>query len=190
MGLSDNLDLKGTSLIQAVKKLEDAQKQYPHLDLSGLRDINHLNTYIEQIDLFAIKTPEVIERCSKLGWNQSTTGGYVLLLPNQEQVSITQNLLNKWAIQAGIKGIKYKGERDTLEEAFQVADNLVYSKAQDLLKLLKRDGLDWHDHKATEGQIKLLTKFSKGHMIPKDLTKGKAYKLISQFLASKEKICR
>jgi hypothetical protein len=52
----------------------------------------------------------------------------------------------------------------------------------DALKILRRKE-KWHDDPATEGQIKLLKKFYKHKVVPPDLTKGAASKLISSYMA-------
>lgn len=184
MGMSAHLNLKGGSLVKAIQKIEEAQKQYQHVDFTQLADISKLNTYIESVNLFEVKFPPEVEEHSQLSWHPAADGGFVLLLPNKEQVRVKQNLLDKWEISAIIHNQKYKGERDTIEAAFKAADDLVYSKAAESLKLLKREEI-WHQDPATAPQLKLLHKFYKGKPLPLDLTKGQASKLISSFMAGK-----
>ena len=74
MGLPASMDLHGESLFGAVKKLEEAQKEYPHLDLSALPDVSKLNTYIESINLFDVTFRPEVEANSEMSWHPSATG--------------------------------------------------------------------------------------------------------------------
>lgn len=202
MGLSTTLNLKGHGLWETVKKLEEAAKEFPQIDFTKLVDIDELGTYIEKVNLFEVKFPEEVEQNSSLTWYASPTGGYVLMLPKDDElleaekrlpreqktpadrVTVVQNLLDKFEIHGTIKNKKYKGERDSIGEAFQVADTLIEDKAPEAMKLLRREE-EWHDAPATPKQLKLLKKLYKGKAIPPDLDKGAASRLISQALAGK-----
>lgn len=203
MGLPTTLDVKGKGVVWAVKKMEEAAKEYPAIDFSLLADIDSLETYISDVNLFEVKFTEEVEEGSDLSWYTSPTGGYILTLPKPEgshwsvmadKVRITQNLLDKYEVLGTIKGVTYRGERDTIEEAFGVADKLILDKASESLVLLKRNA-GWHEGEATAPQIELLTKLVKAYnkkhpgkpakVIPPNLGKGAASKLIGQFLANK-----
>lgn len=186
MGMSGALDLKGGSLVGAIQKIEEAQKQFQHIDFTKLTDISQLQTYIESVNLFDVKFPPEVEEHSELSWHPAADGGFVLLLPNKDAVRVKQNLLEKWEISAIIHNQRYKGERDTMEEAFRAADNLVTDKAAESLKILRREET-WHKDPATVAQLNLLRKFYKGKALPDDLSKGRASKLISSFMAGKAK---
>ena len=93
-------------------------------------------------------------------------------------------MLDKWDLTAVIRGQKYRGERNSIEEAFAAADNLVTDKAGESLKILRREE-KWHSAPPTIAQLNLLRKFYRGKAIPNDLTKGKASQLIGSFLAGK-----
>jgi ATP-dependent helicase IRC3 len=184
MGMNGTLDLSGKSLVGAIKSIEEAQKQYSHIDFSSLKNIDQLQTFIESVNLFEVKFPPEVEECSKLSWHTSADGGFILLLPNREEVRIKQNMLDKWDLTAVIRGQKYRGERNSIEEAFAAADNLVNEKAVESLKILRREE-KWHSAPPTIAQLNLLRKFYRGRAIPDSLTKGSASKLIGSFLAGK-----
>lgn len=184
MGMSAKLDLRGKGIVFAVKELKEKAKQFPHVDFSELDDISKIDTHIENVNLFDVKFSPEVETNSKLSWYSGPTGGFVLLLPEKDKLTICQNLLDKWEIVGNIKGKKLRGERATIEEAFAAADDVVYTYCPDALKILKREET-WHNAPATPGQLMLLRKFFKGKAIPLDLTKGKASKLISSYLAGK-----
>jgi hypothetical protein len=101
-------------------------------------------------------------------------------------VKIEQNLLDKWVIRGYIKGKKFKGERNTMEEAFSAADDLVRKIVPEALKLVDKRAM-WRDELATPKQLKTLHKFYKGKQIPVDtLTKGIADGLIKAAIAGKK----
>lgn len=185
LGMDAKLDLKGKSALKSLKLLEQKQREYPHIDFSKLEDINNLNPFIERVSLWEVKFCPEVENSSTLSWFSTMDGGFALMLPTRERITITQNIMEKWEVNGSIGGQTYKGERDTLEETFRVADNLVMNKASDHLRLLKREGEAWHADPATEGQLKFLRKIFKGKAIPHDISKGAASKLISSYLAGK-----
>jgi superfamily II DNA or RNA helicase len=186
IGLPSGLNLQGHGLIWAKKEIEAQLEQYPHLDLTGLSDVENLKAYVENVNLFQVKFPPEVEAHSQLTWHPSITGGYVLMLPDKDEVRITQNLLDKFEISARIKGKKYKGERDTIDAAFGAADNLILTAVPEVLNVVKRDA-KWHSDSATPKQMKRLRMLYKGKQIPPNITKGEASKLIGQALAAKGK---
>jgi len=184
MGMNSKLDLQGKGLIESVKMLEKAQKDFPHIDFDTLPDLSQLQTHIQNVNLFDIKFPEEVQEHSKLSWYPSATGGYVLILPDKDVLHVEQNLLDKWEVFGSIKGKKYRGERDTIEEVFTAADGLVQKVVPESLKVLNREA-HWHKDPPTDAQIKTLKRFFKGKPLPLDLDKGKASRLISSYLAGK-----
>lgn len=184
MGMSAKLDLRGQGVVAAVKKLEEAQKQFPHINFADLPDISQLESFVENVSLFEVKFPPEVEGNSELSWYPSPTGGYVLMLPNKDRITITQNLLDNWDITGIIRGTKYRGERSTVEEAFTAADGVINKACPEALKVLRREET-WHKQPATPAQLKLLAKLFKGKAIPPDLDKGKASRLISSYMAGK-----
>jgi ATP-dependent helicase IRC3 len=185
MGLPANMDLHGESLVGAARKIEEAQKEYPHLDLSAMPDVSKLQSYITEVNLFDVVFKPEVEANSEMSWHPSATGGYVLLLPDKEVVKIEQNLLDKFIVNAKIGGKNYQGERESLEEAFQAADGLILQKRPEAVRVVKREQA-WHADPPTDAQMKTLKKFYKGKQLPNNLTKGMASRLISQALAGRQ----
>lgn len=183
LGMSASIDLNGESVIKSVKKLEDSQREYPAIDFSKLEDINKLQAFIEEVSLFDVKYPEIVTENSTLQWHGMMDGGFCLSLPNKERITIKQNMLEQFEIEATIKGRKFKGQRGKVEEAFQAAEQLVLEHASNEVKILKREGEKWHGDLATEPQLKLLKRFMKGRTFPADLTKGQASRLIGSFMS-------
>jgi hypothetical protein len=185
MGLPNSMDLQGKSMVWAVKQIEEAQEQFPHLDLTALPAIGDIKQYIEEVSLFdPVFQPEV-ESSSELSWHRAPNGGYVLLLPEKESITIRQNLLDKWEIRTRLDGRNHAGQRDSIEEAFRAADSLILTKRAQAFRLVKQKQ-SWHADPATPGQLKTLKKFYKGKQIPLNINKGRASRLISAYLAGKE----
>ena len=187
MGMSSVLDLHGKGLVASVRELEAAQQQFPHIDFSKLKDITELQAHIESINLFTFHYAPIVEENSELSWFVSPTGSYILMLPEREHLEVQQNLLDKWEIFGTIRGRKYRGERDTIEEAFMAADDTVFKVCPEALKILRKKE-KWHDNPASEAQLKLLRKFYKGKQFPPDLKSGDASKWISSALAGKRRL--
>ena len=186
LGLPSGLNLRGRGLVWAAKEIEEELEKYPNLDFTSLKDINEIQAFIEAVNLFEIKFPSEVEASSEFTWHPSYSGGYILMLPDKESVRIEQNLLDKFEISCIIKGKRYRGERDTLPEAFTAADDLVRKIVPECIKVVKREA-EWHQLAPTEGQMKLIKKLFKGKQIPNSLTRGSASRIIGSALAGKEK---
>jgi len=188
MGLNAGLDLRGQSLVKTVQQIEEAQQEFSFINFSSLTDITQLESYIESVDLFNIKLPEEVEKNSELSWYTSATGGFVLLLPDKQEVHIQQNLLDKYEIFGIMNGKKYRGERDTIEEAFLAADGIVQKVLPEALKVVRQDAR-WHKDPPTKKQLRKLKQLYKNSPISNNLnmTKGIATKLIGSKLAGKVK---
>ena len=186
LGMPAGLNLQGQSLVQSIKKIEEKLKEYPHLDFTNLKDIDKIDQFIEEVNLFEVKFPQEVEKHSTFTWHPAYTGGYVLMLPDREEVRIQQNLLDKWEIRGIVKGKKYKGERESMAEAFSAADNLIREKIPECLTIVKREA-EWHKLPPTEKQMKRIKKIYKGKQIPADLSRGAAHKIIGLYFAGKEK---
>lgn len=186
LGMSAKVDLKGKSVVWAAKKIEDLQVKNPNLDLSQIEnmDLDKIDAQIQSINLWEVKFESEVMENSELSWHRAYDGSLVLLLPNKDRVSIKQNLLDKWEINAVINGRKFKGERGNIEEAFRAGDDLVAREAKDALKLLRRKE-DWHEDAMTDAQANLLRRWYRGRPLPPNMTKGQAAKLISNFIAGK-----
>ena len=185
LGMPSGLNMRGHGLIESVKIIEEQLQDYPHLDFTTLKDIDKIKAFIDEVNLFEVKFPPEVEQHSEFTWHPSYTGGYILMLPNKDSVTINQNLLDKYEIRGNIKGRKFKGERLTIEEAFTVADDLIKKEVPECLKVVKREA-EWHKLPPTDGQMKLIKKLFKGKQIPDNITRGSASKIIGSALAGKE----
>jgi superfamily II DNA or RNA helicase len=191
MGLPAALNLHGKGVVWAVKQIEEAAKDYPDIDFSTLPDINSIGQFVDRVNLFDTVLPKEVESNSILSWMPAPTGGYTLLLPNNERLSIEQNMLDKWTFKGILKGQKYRAERDTVSEIFGVADGLIQDKARENLKILTQTE-PWHSNPASKSQIWLIKKLAKEQKrqigtLPSDLDSGRASKIISRLKAREGK---
>jgi superfamily II DNA or RNA helicase len=184
LGMPSQLDLQGKGLVEAVKLIEAEQELFPHIDFTSLKDINELKAFIEEVNLWEPKIPAEIDAHTEMIWHPAPTGGYVMLLPDKDEIRVTQNLLDKWEVRGKLKGKRYKGERDSLDSAFAAADNMVKTFAPDVLKLVQRDA-PWHKLEPTPGQLRMLKRIYKKKPIPHNMTRGWASKLIGAGKAQK-----
>jgi ATP-dependent helicase IRC3 len=183
LGLPAQLNLKGRSAIGSAKELEVAAQEYPHIDLSGLRDMSKLQEFIRQVNFWDVKFAPEVEINSTLSWHHGLDGGFVLSLPAKEQLEIRENILGKWEIAGTINGQKYAATLDTLEQAFKIGDTTVERQCPRHLPVLRRKA-KWHADPASEKQITTLRKLYRGKPIPEKLSKGDAHRLIGQKIAS------
>lgn len=186
LGLPSGLNLKGRGLVEAIQILEEQLEAHPHIDFSNLTDIDQVEAFVENVNLFEIKIPKEVEENSRFTWHPHYTGGYVLMFPDKSELHIKQNLLDSYEIYGKLKGKKYRGERKTLNEAFSAADDLVRKVFPESLTLFKKDA-KWRDEPATEKQITRIKQMYKGKQIPPDLTKGAANNLIAANMAGKKR---
>jgi superfamily II DNA or RNA helicase len=205
MGLPDGLDLRGGSAVKTKQQLEALQEQYPNVDFKNLKCIDDANAFVEQVNMFEIRFPAEVEANSSFKWYKAADGSFGLRIPGpvisaygdpvvrgpQGHVEISKNLLGKWEITGTIKGDKFHGERDTMEQAFTAADNAVNQRAEQLLTLINRKA-SWHDNPivrtgAKAKQWNLLQKLYPGKTWPDDLTMGQASFWIDKRLARKAK---
>lgn len=184
LGLPAGLNLQGNGLVAAISQIEKQQELFPHIDFTSLKDIDKLYAYIEEVNLWEPKIPSEIDSHTEMVWHPAATGGYVMMLPEKDEIRITQNILDKWELRGKLKGKKFKGERDSLDAIFSAADTLVKTFAPDVLKLVQRDA-PWHKLEPTPGQLKVLKKIYKGKSIPYNMTRGWASKLIGAGKAQK-----
>jgi len=78
LGLPANLDLQGTSLLQAAEKLEQLAERLEKIDPSEVPCVETLDTLLEQIDLLANVGPpdEVRQAGCRLSWERRGENGY------------------------------------------------------------------------------------------------------------------
>lgn len=177
LGMPAQLNLRGRSAVASLKLLEETQREHPEIDLRGLTDITQLKAFVEKVELWReTKFAPEVEEHSKFAWHQSVDGGYMLLLPDRQKITITENVLGKWEL-----GGLLIGTRETLPEAFRTADRYVREQTNYSGTVFRT--AKWHGDPATEKQIATVRKLYKNKPVPANLSKGEAANLISAAIA-------
>ncbi len=120
-------------------------------------------------------------------WHKRSEGKYVLSLPGKESVTITSDLLGKFAVTGVISGTKLHEESFTsLPDALSHAESNVALRGKEMMTLLRRES-KWHKGAVTEPQMKMLKRFKVPDHIIVKMTKGDAAKFITRELGKKGK---
>lgn len=138
-GLPPKLDMGGRTVMEIFDQFEEAKQRRPETDFSELEDIDQIHSYIERVDLFEVKFAPEVEANSKMQWHRTAAGDYILLLPKQEKVTLTQDLLGQWRIHGVVQGSEFEDTARDLPEAFGTADNMIRYLGRNLLKYVRRD---------------------------------------------------
>ena len=192
MGLGCSFDLRGQSMVGAVRQIEEMQDKHPSIDFTTLDDIDKMQSFIESVNMFDVRFPDEVEQNSELTWFRSAEGGYRMSIPAQEKgtksssVHIFQNMLDKWEIVGAVGQGQFHGVRPSMEEAFKVADEQIRQRAPWAMKVLAREAT-WHDKPASPQQMALLKKLMPWQTFPPTLGRGQASRLIGERLAGKAK---
>lgn len=180
-GLGPKTDLKGKSVVDALDEVVKQQKLRPQIDVQNLDSLDDLKARAEHVDLFQIKYPEPVLANSLLQWHQNTDGdSFVLLLPENESVVITKDLLDQYHVVGSVNGNKFQTSERSLTEAFHRADGFVTQFGRNIIHLLRRESA-WMEAPATGRQIGFLKRMR--IPVPAGLTKGEASRKISQIKA-------
>ena len=185
-GLGAKLDTKGKKISEVVSQMEMAQAMHPNADLSNLDDINRLDAYVHEVDLFKVKFDQTVVDNSLLQWHRTPAGHYALLLPFRERVLVYHDLLDKWNVDGLVNGNHFedKGFCD-VADAIKAADRMVTQFGGELLPTLRRQP-DWNQEKATEAQLYTLRRVTKEWPNKPNfdaLTKGEASLLLNKIFS-------
>lgn len=194
MGMPGPLDLKGYSITDAVKLIEDMQEAHDNVDFTKLKDITAIKQFIEEVNLFEVRFPPEVENSSELRWCRAVDGGYMMKIARPTldstgtkagRVRIYQNMLNQWEICGNIKDREFLGIRDSVEEAFACADQQIRERSPESMSLLNRKA-GWTNKPVTKAQMTLLSRlYGKGKQWPEDLTQGQASYWIDRRIGGK-----
>ncbi len=107
LGLPKDLNLRGRSLVGSGKLIEEKLAQFSHLDFTTLKDIDKIEAFVQDVNLFDVKFLPEVETNSDFTWYPVYDGGYILHVPPdpdedktkthfapKQQITIKQNLLD------------------------------------------------------------------------------------------------
>jgi ATP-dependent helicase IRC3 len=193
MGLSNNLDLQGQSLLHAAETIEALQEENPDVDFSKLELLDKAKLFIEQVDMFRVNFPQEVQDNSELSWFRSASGGYKMLIPKegpepQGFVKLYENVLGQWEVDGEIQSDRFHGVRPTFEESIKVADEQIRKRvSKRTLGNVLREA-KWHGKKVSPGQRGMLKRlFPWQHFNYDQMNSGQASKKIAEALTRRSK---
>ncbi len=152
-GLGAGTDLKGKPISKVVAELSKVQLQNPQLDLTKLEDINKLQAYAEQVDLFNASYPDETSCISDNKWRKTGENVYVLSIINRETVTVIKDVLDNWRIIGDCNGYSVRDAKRSLEEAIKEADFKVGLLGGRRIKALVSRSAKWCSNAPTEMQL-------------------------------------
>ena len=193
MGLSNNLDTEGRSIVEAARTIEEAQEQHPGVDFTKLESLSGVKTLTESVDMFQVRFPEEVKENSELTWFRAACGkGYKMLIPKETEgrglVHIYENTLGQWELNGKINGDEFHGVRPTFEEAIKVTDEQIRKRVtKQTLSYIAREA-QWHGKKVSRGQQKMLERlFPHRKFNYEQMNSGQASKFIAETLMRRGK---
>lgn len=173
--LNPALDLQGSNALAIADRLRAIAERYPWVDTRKIKTPRDLEFVAERIDLFRFEPPDEVRPYTRLSWCASPGGGYRLGLPEREDVTIQQNLLDAWEVR--FHSPKRRGEEVSLgtarelPEAIGTAEAFIQRERRAAIRLLDLSAR-WRHQPPSEAQRALLRR--KGIPLPKELTRGQA----------------
>jgi superfamily II DNA or RNA helicase len=184
-GMGVGTDLRGRPISKIVAEIAQVKLKNPYLDISNVEDVNQLQSYAEQVDLFKVSFPAEIVDISKYQWHRTRVNMYVLILPHQEGLAVAKDVLDRWHILGDVNGCKVQDWRPTFEEAIREADFKLELLGGRGVKSVASREAKWHSDKPTEAQL-LACKWN--HIIvPAGATKGEVSLKLTAAKAARER---
>jgi superfamily II DNA or RNA helicase len=181
-GLGERLDMKGKDILKALEKFEEVQEEHPQADLKDAEDIETLDSYATNIDLFVVKWADEVLEGSTMQWHRAPDGHYVLRT-KERRIEVFEDLLQKWNVRVTMgEKAGIKGELRDLPAAFSYAESYVRDRCPKEVTLVSRTAR-WHKDPASEAQIRNLKRFR--IPIKPGLTKGEAQLALSKLFKKK-----
>lgn len=158
-GLPAKLKLNDKNVLEAVEDFEKAQLTHPEVNFSQLEDLNDVTTFAERVSLLSDTPPEEVAE-SPYRWYKTALGTFHLALPNNEQVRIWADILDRWYVAGTIRGSRiaekaYKSFEGALYGAEQIIQTLggrelnAFIKRESKVKWLK-DPIADHQSRSIE----------------------------------------
>jgi superfamily II DNA or RNA helicase len=180
-GLNKDLDLKGKKISEVVAEIDELKLQKPNVDVTNVTDIDKLQAYAEQVDLFKVSfAPEIIQ-LSEFQWHKTGHNAYVLLLRDGDHVTVLSDMLEKWHIVGKVNGNELRETHDNFEAAIQEADYKVQLLGGKMSSRIAQRTMKKDDGEPTAAQ-KLAAK-SLGIAIPPGATFGQVRLKLNEVIA-------
>jgi ATP-dependent helicase IRC3 len=184
-GLSPELDMRGQSVTTVLKQIESQQLLHPNVDMSALKDIANLKTYVREADLWTVRFAAETSEFSELQWSKRGDGSYRLLLPKGESFVIREDMVGHYEVRGTVNGVVYKSENfANLGEAVGFAELGIMQNGKDIVTLLRKSA-PWMKGDVTSKQRELLYKFRVPEEQIAKMNRGSAQQWLAQRFAAK-----
>lgn len=179
--LPEDMELSGARALMIADRLRSISEKQPWVDLSKIQTPEDLKLAAERIEFFRLEPPDEIAPHTNLAWLGASGGGYRLLLPKGESLTVSPTLLGHWEVRMVTPvGERALGRGKTAIHAIQRADAIVARHRSDAVPVVSRSAR-WRDRAPTEKQLEILKQ--KRVPIPDGLTRGQASWLLGYVLS-------
>lgn len=181
LGLPPGFDLKGNDLLDVANKFKELEYLAPTRATQCL-STNDIDLQYEKINLFMPSPPNpIVLEYSRLVWTEIGDNTYRLTINNDESLTISQDLLDRWSVEyynVSNKTKKLLGNTKTMRQAFASSDAWIQDNRPSSLNLLDSNAL-WRNDSPTPSQARALKRI--GIAVTSDMTKGMASQILSKY---------
>ena len=192
LGLDKSIDFKGQDILLFKKKLEKLVELDPTNDLEDL-DINKIDYAIEEVDILSgLQIPSEIAIFTSNEWHKYLKDTYRLNMGDHQWLEIKYDIAGEYSVSEHqydkeIFRTKSKllGNKSTLKEAVEASDTFLKFTYPDRMKLVSTKA-GWRKQKPSDAQVELLKKFGVNKAVLETIDKGKASRLITKLINTKQ----
>ena len=181
LGLPPDFDLKGNDLLDVAKKFKELEYLAPTRATQCL-STDDIDLQYEKINLFMPAPPNpIVLEYSRLVWSEIAENTYRLIINNDESLTISQDLLDRWSVEYYNVSTKMKqllGNTKTMRQAFASSDTWIQDNRASSLNLLDSNAL-WRSDPPTPAQARALKRV--GIAVTSEMTKGMASQILSKY---------
>jgi ATP-dependent helicase IRC3 len=193
-GLPRHFNAKGADLNAQAQLVDRLREDHPDMPLLPGMTPESLHASVRQIDLWAVKDSETVQRHAKLQWMEDTPERFHVALPARaddgalrsgeasSRVEISLHMLGGWRVSVSGSMAEELGMLDDLAMAFDRAERWIEHTRPDAWRMKRRDA-GWRQQPASEKQIQLLRKLRAP--ITANLTRGMASDMLDRHFGRK-----
>lgn len=179
-GLGDKLDLRGRSMLQTATELDLLKAKKPYLNLSTITDIDNLQTYAEQVDMFRVEAPSEVVQLSQYRWMRHGEDAYYLALMDGEYLFVIPDFIGNWDLSGTCNGNTIYKQKASLDEAIREGDYIVEMLGGRVNKNMAKRVTKAGTRPPSKAQLDLLRKL--GLRPPPGMSSGEIRDVISKRL--------
>lgn len=179
------VSMKGHTLCELAKKLENADDQQQALMAYKAVDFDEIDAALREVDLFTVTLPLEIASDASMAWFTRREGCYALSLGDRGQAHLDSDTLGRWRLILGDAAWDLDARADA--EAVREAETLLRRHAPNEASKLGDLRAPWRKAPATDKQIALLRRKGVPEERIKGITKGDAATMLNNLFAKAPK---